>query len=338
MRVSSLALDLTLVLLCCGPVTVATAQPSLPKGNIPADIHPGVREQLERLHSPNPVDRGYAAQAIGKLGAAASPAVPFLASMLDDTSALEWRAQFFTQGALTSPGELAGEALAALAREGSSFPPGVVEHILSALKDARSAVGAAIALGALKESRAIDPLIVLLSAPEPKSRRVAARALGEIGDRRAVAALIEALKDRDHQIAASAHGALRAITGQDFGVHFADWEVWWSAEGPAWLSARGPGEFDRHVKDLTQGNWVTKVEAAAALGRLRDVRAVQPLLAVLDPAHHPEVRKAAALALISYARDKRAMRALRDLAAGDPNDDVRRTALEALEKIEATKP
>lgn len=334
MRARTVFVGLALVSCCLGQSSVAAAQPAIPKANVPPDIAPKLREHLERLYSRDPVARGEAARSIGDLGSEASVAVPFLASMLDDSSALKWRWQFSgLPGTPTSPGELAGEALARFARAHARFAPSVIEGILSALNDSRAAIGAAVALGALKESRALDRLVALLGAPEPGIRAVAATALGEIGDRRAVGPLIEKLKDGDHQVAASAWNALRAITGKSFGIHFADWESWWAAEGPAWLTAQSPSEFDRRFKDLTEGNWVAKVDAATALGRMRDVRAVQPLLAALGEEHHTEVRKAAALALGDIA-DARAIRTLTQLYMTDPNDDVRQAARKAVEKIQ----
>jgi HEAT repeat protein len=48
-------------------------------------------------------------------------------------------------------------------------------------------------------------------------RRAAARSLGEIGDREAAPALIEAVGDREFFVAVTAYRALTAISGQDFG-------------------------------------------------------------------------------------------------------------------------
>ena len=54
---------------------------------------------------------------------------------------------------------------------------------------------AAMALGRLRDPRAVEPLIQALKHPNCEVRYVAAVALGEIGDARAIDPLVEALAD-----------------------------------------------------------------------------------------------------------------------------------------------
>ena len=70
--------------------------------------------------------------------------------------------------------------------------------------------------------------------------------------------------------------------------------------------------------------------AAIALGRIGDPRAVEPLIATLSD-HHHEVRSSAALALGKLA-DQRAVHPLLALAH-DPYEEVRKAAQEALDNI-----
>lgn len=62
---------------------------------------------------------------------------------------------------------------------------------------------------------------------QPKAVRLAAvRALAEIGDRRAVPALIRMLGDGDRELQLNAAVALSKITGQDLGTDPAKWQAW----------------------------------------------------------------------------------------------------------------
>ena len=77
-----------------------------------------------------------------------------------------------------------------------------VESLIEALedKDEYTRACAASALGAIKDKRAVEPLIKhLREDPEGHMRWMAARTLGEIKDERAVKPLIEALNDRPEE-------------------------------------------------------------------------------------------------------------------------------------------
>ena len=73
-------------------------------------------------------------------------------------------------------------------------------------------IGVIEALGTIKCARSLDPLIrKLKSDPDCEVRWVAAMALGEIGDPRAVPALEEALTDRDRYVRYGAVTSLQAL-------------------------------------------------------------------------------------------------------------------------------
>ncbi len=70
---------------------------------------------------------------------------------------------------------------------------------------------AAVALGKIKDARAVDPLIAALRDSHPGVRSNAATALGEIGDLRAVKPLTAALEDSHPGVAHSASEALGSL-------------------------------------------------------------------------------------------------------------------------------
>ena len=113
---------------------------------------------------------------------------------------------------------------------------------------------AALALGRVGDSRAVNPLISALE-DQPRVREAAAKALGEIGDPSAVRNLIAALEDADWEISSTiakalgkigdpratkplinllrdksknvrwpASQALNAVTGESFGEDVSKWE------------------------------------------------------------------------------------------------------------------
>ncbi|MFN3699646.1 MAG: HEAT repeat domain-containing protein, partial [Dictyoglomus sp.] len=92
-------------------------------------------------------------------------------------------------------------------------------------EDVRGA--AAKALGEIKDKRAVEPLISALKDEDWYVREAAAYALGEIGDSRAVEPLISALKDKDEIFQFVAKEALKKITGMDFGIDYEKWNKWW---------------------------------------------------------------------------------------------------------------
>ncbi|MCG2795595.1 MAG: HEAT repeat domain-containing protein [Actinomycetia bacterium] len=123
---------------------------------------------------------------------------------------------------------------------------------------------------------AVEPLVPLLRDKESIVRDEAARALGEIGDPRAVEALIGALGDKDWHVR---HTALKIFP-----------KIGKSAVEPLIWALE---DKDKMVRDL----------AAWALGKIGDPRAVEPLTRAL----------------------------------GDENEDIRKTAKKALKKIQKSR-
>jgi HEAT repeat protein len=253
------------VILIAGCVST-NLQSKIPIEDIPENISPNIRAQIERLYSSDPVERGNAARALGRMGNKATPAVPFLIGTLQDRAALvRWWCKIGETFFNTSPGE---EAAGALGEIGDAR---AVEPLIAALKDKNSGIryGAAGALGEIGDARAVEPLIAALKDKHPVVRETAAEALGEIGDARAVEPLIAALKDKGPGVlekAAEALGeigdaravepliaalkdkhpvvrekaaeALEKITGQEFWADQAKWQEWWDKHKSEMLKNR----------------------------------------------------------------------------------------------------
>ncbi len=97
---------------------------------------------------------------------------------------------------------------------------------------------AAMALGRLRERRAVEPLLKHLREGGLLSRDVAMRVLGEIGDPRAIEPLVEHIsKVRFPGPRETAGQALAKLTGQAFGRDKKAWKDWWEREGRARYAA-----------------------------------------------------------------------------------------------------
>jgi hypothetical protein len=100
-------------------------------------------------------------------------------------------------------------------------PAADVETFIERLSDADAGIRftSAVALGKAKDGRAVAPLIeVLKDDGDTFVRRAAARSLGLMRAASAVPALIEALADREYFVGVSACKALLDITRHDFGL------------------------------------------------------------------------------------------------------------------------
>jgi HEAT repeat protein len=88
-----------------------------------------------------------------------------------------------------------------------------VGHLITALKDESPIArrNAAMALGKIKDTSAVNPLIASLKDDNPIVRRNAARALGEINDSSAVEPLTAALKDNSPIVRRNAALALKEM-------------------------------------------------------------------------------------------------------------------------------
>jgi HEAT repeat protein len=119
---------------------------------------------------------------------------------------------------------------------------------------------------------AVDPLIVALKNPDDDVRWKVAMALGEIGDPRAIGPLIGLLADSDRFVKSRAALALGMI---------------------------GEPAVDPLIVALQEGDGNQRWGAAIALGRIKDIRATEPLIRGLaDKYENVRAEAAAALAAI----------------------------------------
>ena len=132
-----------------------------------------------------------------------------------------------------------------------------VKGLIKALKhkDLRVREGAAIVLGEIGDTRAVEPLTQALKNEDDIVQQQAATALGKIGDLRAVEPLIQALNDKSTYV----------------------------RERTSW--ALGELRDARSVEPLTQTlkdeDLSVRVAAACVLGEIGDARAVEPLAQTL---------------------------------------------------------
>ncbi len=220
-----------------GALTVASctgyAGHDLSPDSLPPGIPDDVREQIARLDSSRPSERGQAAFLLGRMGGRAAPAVPFLIDMFGDYVPL----QPGFSGSRTSPSEEAGRALAAIGEPALGPLIEALDHeeaaireeavwTLGTMKDPRAVAPlvhvmrhgdgdarwkAAVGVGWIRDPAALTPLVAALKDRDPDVRKAAARSLGWLRDGRAVEPLCEALGDGVAHVAYTAAEALATI-------------------------------------------------------------------------------------------------------------------------------
>ena len=101
----------------------------------------------------------------------------------------------------------------------AALGPSAVPALIRALRDSdlRVRCVAAWALGELGDRRAVEPLIAALKDEWEVVRRIAAEVLGKLGDARAVEPLKELLGDEQDFVRAAAAEALKRLRGKSEG-------------------------------------------------------------------------------------------------------------------------
>jgi HEAT repeat protein len=250
------------------------------------------------LMSPDWIVRMHAAKALGRIkdAGAVEPLIPLLQ---DKVKAVREE----TSAALAAIGDAAIPSLLtalphsewlvrlhAVEALGKTRSAAAVEPLLSALfndRDAAIREDAVRALGHIGDARAVDFLFVAMK--EPGLRPLAVESLGQIGDRRAVPVLINVLNGIDRPEVS------RAVNG--CGDH-------WDEE------------------------MVTKGAAVRALGTIGDAAAVPALLNAL---RHTVTRADAAAALVRFGNAVTA--ALLTMLAQESDDNIRYHVKETLTKV-----
>lgn len=212
-----------------------------------------------------------------------------------------------------------------------------VEPLRAVLRDSNPNVryGAARALGKIGDLRALGDLIFCLRFdPDPEVRKSAVWAL-HMGDERAVPALIEALSDKDEWVRFGAMIVL-AKMGEpavkpliDVLMHPNRVVRESAAETLGRIGDRRAVEFLAPLLNDTHDG--VRCQAAVALGRMGDARAVGQLIAVL---HNPasDIRTKAIKAL-GQIGDVRAVEPLVDILYREQDRWMRLFAVEALGHI-----
>ena len=168
---SALLFLLSLALLAC-----ASSPDRVPQPPISQNISPAVRENIEKLYSPDAKARAVAAARLRKMGAEALPAIPYLLDLLgDETDIYVSRGSFRVVSIKTTPGKEAALTL-------RSFGKAAVEPVIGRLFDNDPAVreNAAWTLGLIGDKRAEAPLEELMNDPDKRVRNVAKWALKRI--------------------------------------------------------------------------------------------------------------------------------------------------------------
>lgn len=240
------------------------------------------------------------------------------------------------------------EAFDEIVTLGHRAVPFLIETLLHH-RSATSRKNAARALGAIKDERAIDPLIQALGDIKDRELAVlwsatwALRDLGKHLGTPVVVPLIQALHDRRWSVRAHAAIALGEIGDG-------------RAVGPLLQAARRKGarkganeketvrivEALGELKDTRATEYLSTLlsikaiyrhgEVPIALGKIRDPRAVEPLIRVVkNKKMLAKIRQTAVMALGEIG-DRRAVEPLIE-ALSDPDQDIRENAAEALGQL-----
>jgi HEAT repeat protein len=210
-----------------------------------------------------------------------------------------------------------------------------VKGLIKALtyeEDSSVRQAAARALGQIGDVRAVEPLIAALKNSKIVVGQAAAGALGQIGDARAVEPLIAALKGKKYDVCKAAVAALAkigvlALEPLIAALKDSRWDVREAVAGV--LGEIGDARAaEPLIFALNDSDNNVRKAAVGALGQIGDVRSIEPLIAALS---RYDVRKAAVDAL-GQLGDAHAIEPLM-VALKDSDKNVRKAAVAALDKI-----
>lgn len=173
-----------------------------------------------------------------------------------------------------------------------------VEPLIDTLQDGTDQnwevrAAAVEALGEIRDDRAVELLLTALQDEIPKVKLAAMRALGKIGDQRAVTPLLRILEvgnEDEQEAAAEALGrtgdrrAVEPLKALLWRAAAGRWDerVRWQKAAVTALGAIGdPESLDAVIGSLRYDS--ARREAVKALGKFKDVRAVDTLISVLLP-------------------------------------------------------
>ncbi len=222
-------------------------------------------------------------------------------------------------------------------------PAAVEPLIEVLMKDKNGSVRlyAARALGELGDARATRPLIDALVQDRNVDVRVrAARALGRLGGEEVVLPLVEALSDSNSQVCITAADALVEIGG--VAVNPLVESLKHEKVNVRCDATRALGELSdtravMPLVDMLSDEWVNvRIYAVQSLGKLGDKRSVPALIKVLVNTEENDLVRAGSAAALGLIKDQRALLPLRELImAADELGEIEDTALKAYKMIMA---
>ena len=256
---------------------------------------PALHAVLDVKSGKNEYARSMAAWALGRIGSAAEPEIPFLIETMHTTKLLAVR---------RSTAE-------ALGNFGPAAKPAVSELLKMLHNDDEIArVNAAVALWKIdRHPKAVPALLEMLRHGNSSQAYPAAVALGQMEQeaQRVASALIEALHAPDDDVRRAAARSLGQLGKAAF---------------PALKKAKALQDPDGDARRMV-------IEALSWMGP----SAVPALTAALRDDASPAVRRAAARALGNLGAAAQGARSALETAASDPQEDVRTAAAKALQRI-----
>ena len=200
---------------------------------------------------------------------------------------------------------------------------------------------AARALGELGDTTATFPLIESLREDRNVDVRVrAARALGRLGGAEVVEPLVEALNDENPQVCITATDALieiGEIAADALMTILHHEKVNVRCDATRALGEIGAKKAVDEIITMLYDEWVNvRIYAVTSLGKLNDTKAVPALIEVMKNRSENDLVRAGAAAALGVLRDQRALLPLRELIMeAEELGELEDTALKSFKKIMA---
>jgi HEAT repeat protein len=308
------------------------AELTIPKEQIPKDIPVEVQEQIDLLYSADVVKRLAALGELGRMGAKAAPAIPWLIELLGDD---------YIYSPSVEGGPLLRTPVWRVAwRQFAYIGDAALDPLRTATRHAnpRVRIRSAHVLVTLGHREAVETIVAALADEDLGIQDLAARVLVELKDPRAdtpqFARLREGLRPdwfntvrllgqaRDPRATEPLAAALAATNDES------QWEPFIASLGRI---GKAPADLSPVLKGLKAKRQDCRWRTATALGEMKDPRAVDALLEALG-SNDGFLRSHAASALGQIA-DRRAVSPLIQILQVDPFGDARAHAARSLGQI-----
>ncbi|MBL7132796.1 MAG: HEAT repeat domain-containing protein, partial [Phycisphaerae bacterium] len=301
--------DATTTALVSVVIVLVAAAPAAGRKPVPKDLPEPIRQALEAIQTTaddpgpaaargRPADtaamiRDSAVARLARMGAKATPAIPFLAGMLEKDHV--WQL-VMNRARIRTPSISAARALGGIAAAAGA------EHLAPVFKHDNWVVRANLVyvLTGVKTPAAINLLGATVGGDrEVRVRVMAARALGRLADKAAVKILIAALKDPDPLVRKAAAYSL------SIAKEMGNWQIHLVVKALTPLAADkdqgvrqyvamafreiGSSNAQRPLRTLLKDpDAAVRYYAADALGVIKDRRAVTALIAALEAEKDPK--------------------------------------------------